>query len=128
MLSRARWGAALMGAVAGLIVMVVVSLIVLVISGGAGGDLDSTGQFVVLAFGLFLGQFAAGYVGGRLTSADQPAFHGSLSAMTLYAIISMLGLAAGSPAGILTLLFFGIVAALVGYAGGLLGGRPREES
>ena len=126
MLSRARWGAVLMGAVSGLIVMVAISLVVLFAIARGADDIDDNRAFLSLAFGLFLGQLAAGYAGGRLTSADQPAFHGSLSAMALYAIISVLGLAAGSPAGIFTLVFFAIVAAVVGYAGGVLGGRPRE--
>ena len=47
--------------------------------------------------------------------------------MALYAIISVLSLAAGSPARVLPLVLFGVVAAILGYAGGTLAGRPRED-
>ena len=128
MLRKARWGVVLMGAVSGLFVLVLASLLLFLVVGLLGvADLSDTAQFMVITFALFLGQLVAGYVAGRLSSADQPSFHGSLGGMALYAIFSGLSLAGGSPAPIVTIVFFGIVAAVIGYAGGTLGGRPRED-
>ena len=127
MLARTRWGAVLMGAVSGLFVMVIAGLLLFPVVQLMGLEITDTNQFAVLAFALFLGQLVAGYVGGRLTSADQPGFHGSMCGMALYAIISVLSLAAGSPARVLPLVLFGVVAAILGYAGGTLAGRPRED-
>lgn len=126
LLARTHWGAVLLGAVSGLFVMVVAGLLLLLVVQLIGVDVSDTGQFGVLAFALFLGQFLAGYVGGRLTSADQPGFHGSMAGMALYAIVSILSLAAGSSAGALSLITFGIVASVIGYAGGTLADKTRE--
>ena len=114
-----------MGAVSGLFVMVLASLLLFIVVQLVGFDVTDSGTFTVLAFALFFGQLVSGYVGGRLTSADQPGFHGSMSGMALYAIFSMLALAAGSDAGPLPLIVFAITAAMIGYAGGTLGGLSK---
>lgn len=128
MLRQARWGVVLMGTVSGLFVLVVSSLLLFFIASPIFGEeaLDDTAQFMVLTFALFLSQFAAGYVAGRLSSADQPSFHGSLGALAFYGVFSVLSLGRGSPAGALSLALFGLVAMVIGYAGGTLGGRPRS--
>ena len=127
-LKKARWGVVLMGAVSGLFTLVVASLLLFLTVGLLGvTDLSDTGQFIVITFALFFSQLISGYVSGRLASADQPAFHGSLGGMALYSIFAILSLAAGSPAPIFTLVFFALVAAIIGYAGGALAARPREE-
>jgi putative membrane protein (TIGR04086 family) len=115
-----------MGAVTGLFVLVVASLLLFLVVNLLGfSDLDDTGQFIVLSFALFLAQFVAGYVSGRLASADQPSFHGSLGGLAFFGIFSILSLGRGSAAGALSLALFGLVALVLGYAGGTLGGRPR---
>ena len=116
-----------MASVSGLFVMVLTSLLLFLLVQLVGIDLSDTGQFTVLSLALFVAQLVAGYVGGRLASADQPGFHGSMSAMAFYAIFSLLSIAAGSPVAPMSLTLFGIIAAVVGYAGGVLGGRPRDE-
>ena len=116
-----------MGTVTGLLVMVASSLGVLFLSVVLGLDQTDVLRNTVLAFALFFSQLIAGYVGGRLTSADQPAFHGAQSGLVLYAIVTILTLAGGSPAGSFTLVLFALVALVIGYAGGALGGRPRED-
>jgi len=127
-LKKARWGVVLMGAVSGLFTLVLASLLLFLTVGLLGvTDLSDTGQFMVIAFALFFSQLISGYVSGRLASADQPAFHGSLGGIALYSIFAILSLAAGSPAPIFTLVFFTLVAAIIGYAGGALAARPRDE-
>ena len=128
MLAKARWGVVLMGAVSGLFVMVVATLLLFLGIGLLGvAEMSDTAQFMVTSFALFFAQLVAGYVAGRLSSADQPAFHGSLGALALYGILAVLSLAAGSPAGSVTLVIFAAVALVIGYAGGVLGGRPRDD-
>ena len=127
-LKKARWGVVLMGAVSGLFTLVLASLLVfLIVDVLRLTDLSDTGQFMVITFALFVSQLIAGYVSGRLASADQPAFHGSLGGMALYSIFAILSLAAGSPAPIFTLVLFALVAAIIGYAGGALAARPKED-
>ncbi len=127
MFARVRWGPVLMGAVTGLFVMVLASLAVFGVTLLFDFKSSDNFQYLVLALALFFGQLAAGYAGGRLTSADSPAFHGSQSGLALFAIITVLTLTAGSPVGGFTLVLFALVSLLIGYAGGVLGGRPRGE-
>lgn len=127
MIRQARWGAVVIGAVAGLFIMVVIGLIVFLVAAALGASPDDFAPLVALAASLFGGQLVAGYTSGRFTVASHPAFHGSLAALLLYGIISALSLAAGSQAAFYTLIIFAVVAMVLGMAGGVLAARPRDE-
>ncbi len=126
-LRNARWWAVLIGAVAGLFFNFLMALLVFL-----GALLMQVAQtdlvpLAILALSLFAGLAFAGYVAGRLTSDHNPGFHGNLAGMALYAIVAVLGIFAGSPVNPFTLTIFSLVAAIIGFAGGVLGGRPRSE-
>jgi len=126
-LREARWGAVLIGAAAGLFFNFVIALLVFLAAILLRASQSDLGPLLVLAFSLFSGLLFAGYVAGRFTSGHNPGFHGNLAGMALYATIAGLGILAGSGVNAITLLIFSVVAALIGYAGGILGGRPRDE-
>ncbi len=127
MIRQARWGAIVIGAVAGLFIMVVIGLVVFLAAAALGASADDLAPLFALAVALFAGQLAAGYTSGRFTAATNPAFHGSLAGLVLYGIISALSLAAGSQPALYTLVMFAAVAMVLGMAGGVLGARPRDE-
>ena len=115
-----------MGAVAGLLFMVVAGFFgtaLLWLGGRMGLEAGEIGTWAVLSLSLLAGEFVGGYVGGRLGGPTVAGLHGSLAALGLYAVFASLSLVSGSPAGILTLVVFGVVAAAVGYGGGAVGGR-----
>ena len=119
------WGTIGLGAVAGLLFMVVAGLFgtaLLWLGSRIGLETGEMGTWIVLSVSLLAGEFVGGYVGGRL-GPTVAALHGSLAALGLYAVFASLSLVSGSPAGILTLVVFGIVAAALGWGGGALGGR-----
>ena len=127
MTAHVRWGAVVIGAAAGLFIMVVTSLVVFVAAGALGASLDDIAPLIALTVALFAGQLLAGYTSGRFASSLQPAFHGSLAALLLYGVVASLSLAAGSPASVFTLIVFAIVALVIGLAGGVLATRPQED-
>jgi hypothetical protein len=91
------------------------SLIVFVVLGLTIGVGDVT-QILLQYFSLL----AAGFVAGRLTTRDR-VLHGSLAALLLFVVAAGISLAATDPPpGVLTLGVFGVVAALLGSAGGAL--------
>jgi hypothetical protein len=62
----------------------------------------------------------AGFIAGRFAAGER-VLHGSLAALILFVIAAAISLAATDPApGALTLAIFGVVAALLGSAGGAL--------
>lgn len=62
----------------------------------------------------------AGFIAGRFSSRER-VLHGSIAALLLFVVAAAISLAATDPApGVLTLGVFGVVAALLGSAGGAL--------
>lgn len=72
----------------------------------------------------FLGEVAAGYVGGRF-GAPQEAGHGSLAALTLFAVVAGISLAGGADPGLLALVGGAAVALALGASGGVLAAARR---
>jgi hypothetical protein len=73
---------------------------------------------LLLLFLQFLALVAAGYVAGRLAGRDR-VVHGSLAALAVFGVTSLIGLAvAGGGTSLVALLFSGVVAAVLGSAGG----------
>lgn len=124
-LRNARWWAVLIGTVAGLSFNLLLGLLIVLGAALMQASRDDLIPTMLLAFSLFLGLGAAGYVAGRLSSDNNPGFHGNLAGIVLYGIVAVLGLAAGSTVNAFTLAFFTAVAAIIGFSGGVLGGRPR---
>lgn len=115
------------GAIAGLFVMVVSGLIVFVVVALLGASQNDLAPLIALTVALFAGQFLAGYASGRFAASYSSAFHGSLASLLLYGVVATLSLAAGSPAAAFTLVVFAFVALVIGMAGGVLAGRPHDE-
>ena len=121
-----RWGSVGLGAVSGLLFMVVAGLLgtaLLWLGGLIGLETGEVGTWTVQALTLLAGEFVGGYVGGRLSGRNLSGLHGSLAALGLYVVFASLSLVSGSPAGVLTLVVFGMAASAVGYGGGVIGGR-----
>lgn len=116
-----RWGAVVVGAMAGLGITFAVALALFV----AGTRPSATAGGVLFIFGSFLGQVVAGYVAGRF-SAPNEAFHGSQAGLALYAVTAALTLAAGGELGFAVVLFGAIVAMILGSAGGVMAGHQRH--
>ena len=120
-----RWGTVGFGVVAGLLLMAVAGFLgttLLWLGGRIGLETGEMGTWIVLSLSLLTGEFVGGYVGGRL-GPTAAGLHGSLAGLGLYTVFASLSLISGSPAGIPTLVLFGIVAAALGSGGGALGGR-----
>ncbi len=91
----------------------------------AGARTASTGGAATFVFAQFAGQFGAGYVGGRF-GRPLEAHHGAQAALVLFAITTALSVATGGGAGPLTLLLGGLVALVIGAAGGVLAAMVGE--
>ena len=120
------WGGVGLGAVAGLLVMVVAGFFgnaLLWLGARIGLAIGQTGTWIVLSLSVPAGEFVGGYVAGRLARRTVAGLQGSLAALGVYALFASLSLVSGSPAGILTLVVFASVAAAIGYGGGVVGGR-----
>jgi len=91
------------------------SLVVFVILGltiGAGDVAQILLQYASLV--------VAGFVGGRFSGRER-VLHGSMAAMLLFVVAACIALAALDPApSIVTVVIFGVVAAVLGSAGGAL--------
>ncbi len=107
----------LIGAAAGLGCTAVLAVLLFV----AGLRTDATGETAVYIFAQFTGQFFAGVVGGRLGRPHE-VYHGSQAALALYATTAILTLAAGGSPGPAVLALSGVVALVIGAAGGVLAG------
>ncbi|MDX1691153.1 MAG: hypothetical protein R3290_09050 [Acidimicrobiia bacterium] len=121
-MSSLNWGAVAVGAVAGLAAGIVLAIPLLAL--GVAGTDDFGGQAALILLG-FVAQFLAGYVAARIAGfAD--AQHGSLSALGLFAVVAGISIAAGQDPSIGTLAFSGVVALVLGTAGGVLGREVAE--
>lgn len=87
---------------------------------GITGVVKSADDAVPLLFLEFLGIVAAGYVAARLAARDH-VLHGGLAGLALFVIATGIALAA-DPASIniLVIAFTGLVASVLGSAGGAL--------
>ncbi len=104
-----------MGAAAGLGITSALALALFL----AGMRTETTGGTATFVFAQFLGQFGAGYVGGRF-GRPLAAHHGAQAALVLFAVTTVLSVAVGGAPGLLTLLLGGLVALTIGGAGGVL--------
>lgn len=123
---RIRWSSALLGAVSGLFATLVISLtvyILLALIYRIGWDEGNQLGWMGLALSLFAGQFLAGYVAARLSRSPHAGINGGLAAAVCYAVFALLSRLEGSPAGVITLVVFGVAAVLLGYGGGKVAGR-----
>lgn len=82
------------------------------------------GQTVLILVGL-AAQFVAGYVSARVASADH-GLHGGLAALTLYAAVAVISLAAAQDPPLPTLVAGAVIALTMGTAAGVLA-RARVE-
>jgi hypothetical protein len=86
---------------------------------GVVGIIDDANS-VPLFFLQFLALVAAGYVAGRLAGYRR-VIHGGLAALAVFGITSLIALAVvGGGTSFFVLLFSGVVAAVLGSAGGAL--------
>ena len=123
------WAAAVLGAVAGLLLMAVAGFLgttLLWLAGRIGWVTGEMGTWVVLSLSLLGSEFTGGYVAGRLGRQTASGLNGSLAALGLFAVIASLSLVSGSPAGPLSLALLTVVAAALGFWGGALGGRQSK--
>jgi putative membrane protein (TIGR04086 family) len=87
---------------------------------GITGVVDSPSDAVPLIFLQFLGLLTAGYVAGRLAGRDR-VVHGGFAGLAVFAVATVITLAAGSDsASPLVVAFTGVLAAVLGSAGGAL--------
>lgn len=108
-------GAIAIGATAGLGLGVVAAVPLL------AGGLDSGsvgGQSVLILLGI-AAQFVAGLLAGKVAGRDEE-LHGGLGALSLFALVASISLAASEHPGLATLVLAGIVALVIGTLGGLL--------
>ncbi len=120
-MSRTRWGVVFVGAAAGLGLTAVGALLLF----AAGLRPDRSAEGAAFIFVQFLGQLAAGVVGGRL-GHPLALYHGSQAALLLFAVSMAVTLAAGGDPGVPTIVFSAVVAVVIGGAGGVLGGMRRR--
>lgn len=111
-----RWGAILVGVVAGIGFLAVPAGLLLALGVADTGTL--LGQTVLVAIG-FVAQFLAGYVAARVASAGRP-LTGGLTAVALYAAVGVISISAGDQPGALTLAVGAAVALLLGTSAGVL--------
>ena len=116
---KVNWGGVIIGAVVGL--GLTAALAILLFAAGIRPG-DSTGAQMVFILILFVGEFAAGFFGGRFGRPTE-AFHGSLAALTLFAASAVTSLAAGSEVQPAVILVSGLVAMVLGTSGGTLAMR-----
>ncbi len=117
-----NWGAVALGGIAGIGAAVLLAIPVLVISGSDG----FAGQALLILAG-FGGQTAAGYIGGRFAGADHPV-HGGLAGLLAYLVTAAIAIATGQHPAVATLAFSGLVALLLGSAGGVLAAAHGRSS
>jgi hypothetical protein len=111
-----NWGACVLGGLSGLGsgAIAAVPLIALGVA-----DTDSFGGQAILILVGFGAQLLAGYVAGRLANSGEAA-NGGIAALGLYLVAAAISIAAGSEPPVTTLAFSGVVALVLGSAGGVL--------
>lgn len=109
-----NWGSVAVGGIAGIGAAVILAIPVLVVAGSKGFG----GQALLILAG-FIGQMVAGYFGGRFAGTDH-ALHGGLAALLAYLVTAAIAIATGQDPPIATLAFSGLVALVLGSAGGVL--------
>jgi hypothetical protein len=114
------------GAAAGLFLMVIVGLVVFVVAAMLGASTTDVAPLIALTVAFFAGQFLAGYTAGRFAEATVAPVHGSFAALGLYGIVGTLSLAAGSQAPAYTIVIFAAVSLVIGLSGGVLAARPGD--
>ena len=114
-----RWRAVLIGAGAGLLSTVMAGLVVSLMAGSVGAA-DPFSLGIVL--GAVVGLFVAGFTAAKFVF-DQLPLNGSLAALLTAAVVGTDALLRGSGAAPLTLAGYALLAAFLGAAGGLIGGR-----
>lgn len=118
-----RWGAVLIGVMAGLGITSAVALVLYLT--GVRPSADAGGAAFI--FSSFFGQVVAGYVAGRFSSPAE-ALNGSQAGLGLYAVTALLTLATGGELGFGVLVFGAVVGMVLGAAGGVLAGHFRDPS
>ncbi len=119
--SPGSWGAIVLGAMAGLGLSLSVFLVL-----AATGIVDDSGEQAILVFVQFLGLLVAGFVAGRL-GGGTPALDGGLAGMTAFVIAVAISVAAGASLGVGAIVLLGVVAAVLGSAGGVLAQFMRDR-
>jgi hypothetical protein len=109
-----NWGAISVGGIAGIGSAVIFAIPVLLVAGT-----DGLGSQALLILAGFLGQIVAGFVGGILAGRDW-ALHGGMAALLTYLVTAGIAVATGQEPSIATLLLSGVVALVLGSAGGVL--------
>ena len=113
-----NWGAVLVGALAGLGVTAVVAVVMFAF--GVRPDAHSGG--IAFIFIQFVGLFVAGIVAGRFSHPTE--FQaGSLAALGLFLVTSVLTMVTGGEPAVATIVFGAVVAFILGAAGGVLAGQ-----
>jgi len=109
-----NWGAIAVGGIAGIGSAVILAIPVLLVAGTDGFG----GQALLILMG-FLGQILAGFVGGLLAGRDQ-VLNGGMAALLAYLVTAAIAVATGQEPPIATLAISGVVALVLGSAGGVL--------
>ncbi len=113
-------GAIVLGAVAGILVVALVSVAVWALLAAAGVDEPRNGALMI---GIIVGFTAAGYGAGRM---EQPSgTHGMLAGLVAALIVGAVGIASGSPATPPTIVILVVLSGALGRLGGTIAGRRR---
>ena len=121
-MGRLNWGGLVIGAIAGLGVAAAVSVVLFIFGLRLG---ESTGGDILFALVQFGGLLAAGFVGARF-SPGAPSLqttHGALAALLFFAVSAAIALGSGSNISVFALVAGGVVALILGSAGGALAVR-----
>jgi len=121
-MTTVNWGSVAVGGIAGIGAAVVLAIPVLIVAGS-----DGFGAQASLILVGFVGQMVAGYFGGRFAGTDH-AIHGGLAALLSYLVTAAIAIATGQEPPIATLAFSGLVALVLGSAGGVLAAARTRSS
>lgn len=118
-MTKVNWGGVLIGAAAGLGIVAALAIVLFTLGIRPGDSNAEDAAFILVQF---FGQLSAGFVGGRFGGAAE-AYHGSLAALAMFGATALISSAGGSSPGPVLLLTSGVVALVLGSAGGVLGAR-----
>jgi hypothetical protein len=116
-------GAIALGGVAGLSAGLVVAVPLLITGVADTGTFAGQAVLILLGFGA---QLLAGFVAAAIAGRNHPV-NGGLAALALFAVVSAISIATGSDPGGGTLAFSGVVALVLGTAGGVLAHAAAEQ-